>query len=47
MSERINSFGLQVDKDLYQFINQDVLKHLDINEDAFWNGFATAQCFLL
>ena len=42
MSERINSFGLQVDKDLYQFINQDVLKHLDINEDAFWNGFADA-----
>ena len=42
MSERINSFGLQVDKDLYQFINQDVLKHLDINEDAFWHGFADA-----
>jgi malate synthase len=42
MSERVNSFGLQVDKSLYQFINQDVLKQLDITEDDFWKGFAEA-----
>ena len=42
MSERVNSFGLKIDKSLYQFINQDVLKQLDINEDDFWKGFAEA-----
>ena len=42
MSERVNSFGLQVDKSLYQFINQDILKQLDITEDDFWKGFAEA-----
>ena len=42
MSERINSFGLQVDKNLYEFINQNVLKQLDITADHFWNGFAEA-----
>ena len=42
MSERINSFGLQVDKNLYEFINQNVLKQLDVTADHFWNGFAEA-----
>ncbi|MGB2096346.1 MAG: malate synthase G, partial [Candidatus Puniceispirillales bacterium] len=42
MSECINSFGLQVDKALYEFINQNVLKQLDVTTDHFWNGFAEA-----
>ncbi|MDO5059893.1 MAG: malate synthase G, partial [Neisseria sp.] len=38
--EYIRAAGLQVDKNLYQFITEDVLaKHPNVNADEFWQGF--------
>ena len=41
MVQRVNKFGYEVDKALLDFINTDVLSGLDIEEEAFWNNFAS------
>jgi malate synthase len=38
--ERIATAGLQVDPELYDFVNTQVLPGLDVNEQSFWSGFA-------
>ena len=38
--ERIAAAGLQVDPELYDFVNTQVLPGLDVSGEAFWNGFA-------
>ncbi len=40
MGERIKRSQLQINKDFYNFINQEVLLNLDITEDIFWDGFS-------
>ena len=39
-AERIAAAGLQVDPELYDFVNTQVLPGLDVSGEAFWNGFA-------
>jgi malate synthase len=39
-AERIGAAGLQVDPELYDFVNTQVLPGLDVSEETFWNGFA-------
>ena len=41
MVQRVNKFGYEVDKALLNFINADVLSGLGIEEEAFWNSFAS------
>jgi len=41
MVQRVNKFGYEVDKALLDFINADVLSGLGIEEEAFWNSFAS------
>ena len=41
MVQRVNKFGYEVDKALLNFINADVLSGLGIEEEAFWNNFAS------
>ena len=41
MVQRVNKFGYEVDKALLDFINTDVLSGLGIEEEAFWNNFAS------
>tara|TARA_B100002051_G_scaffold275850_1_gene321283 strand:+ start:1239 stop:3383 length:2145 start_codon:yes stop_codon:yes gene_type:complete len=36
---KINVNNLKIDKELLNFINQEVIPDLDINIDKFWNGF--------
>ncbi|MBO7080783.1 MAG: malate synthase G [Neisseriaceae bacterium] len=41
MRERITAAGLQVDKELYDFIEQDILPHHPkVKSGEFWQGFA-------
>ena len=42
VSKPISKWGLQIDKTLYEFVNNEVLKGLTIDADKFWQGFATA-----
>ena len=42
MPKPISAYGLQIDKDLYHFVNQEVLKGLVLDVDNFWQGFAVA-----
>ena len=39
MTERVNAGGLQVDKALYDFINDEALPGTGIGPEAFWSGF--------
>jgi len=39
-AERIAAAGLQVDPELYDFVNTQVLPGLDVSEQSFWSGFA-------
>lgn len=39
-TERIDVAGLQVDKVLYDFINNELLPKNGTDEEKFWNGFA-------
>jgi malate synthase len=39
MTDRIEAGGLQVDKELYDFINDEALPGTDISPDAFWSSF--------
>ena len=32
--------NIKIDDDLYRFINNEVLKDTNINEEYFWNGFS-------
>ena len=41
MVQRVNKFGYEVDEALLDFINADVLSGLGIEEEAFWNNFAS------
>jgi malate synthase len=41
MVQRVNKFGYEVDKALLDFINADVLSGLGIEEETFWNSFAS------
>ena len=40
MNNRINRNKLQINKDFYSFINKNVLKNLNIEENYFWEGFS-------
>jgi len=40
MNNRINRNNLQINKDFYSFINNNVLKNLSIEENYFWEGFS-------
>ena len=39
MTERVNAGGLQVDKKLHDFINDEALPGTGITPDTFWSGF--------
>ena len=39
MTDRVESGGLQVDRKLYDFINDEALPGTDVSPDAFWSGF--------
>ena len=39
MADRVAAGGLQVDRQLYDFINDEALPGTGISEDAFWDGF--------
>ena len=39
MAERIAAGGLQVDKELYDFINDEALPGTGVSAEAFWSGF--------
>ena len=39
MTERIAAGGLQVDKELYDFINEEALPGTGVSQEAFWAGF--------
>ena len=39
MTDRVNAGGLQVDKELYDFINDEALPGTGITPEAFWSGF--------
>ena len=41
MVQRVNKFGYEIDKALLDFINADVLSGLGIEDEAFWNSFAS------
>ena len=41
MTDYINQSGLQVDRLLADFINQEVLPELPVNSDQFWQSFAS------
>lgn len=38
MTSRTEQFGLQIDNQLYNFINQEVLPHTALNAENFWQG---------
>ena len=38
---RVERFGLQIDKDLYNFLESEALPGTDITADQFWHGWAT------
>ena len=40
MKSRIEINNLQVDKDFYKFINEEVLSECSISESYFWNNFS-------
>lgn len=40
MTERVQSGGLQIDKTLFNFVNDDVLPGIGISSDDFWAKFA-------
>ena len=40
MSERVETHGLQVDRGLYDFVNDEALPGTGVDADAFWSGFA-------
>ena len=40
MSKRISAHGLSVDRGLYQFMTDEVLPHIGVSSDTFWQGFA-------
>ena len=46
MPKSISKNGLKIDKDFYHFVNNEVLKGLTIDADAFWQGFATSLAAL-
>ena len=39
MSQRIKSGSLEVDRELYQFVNDEVLPDTGISPETFWTGF--------
>ena len=39
MTDRIEAGALQVDKELYDFINDEALPGTGIAPEAFWSGF--------
>ena len=39
MTDRIEAGGLQVDKELYDFINDEALPGTGISPETFWSGF--------
>ena len=40
MIERIKKYDLSIDKNLYNFINLEVLPDTNINKENFWKGFS-------
>ena len=40
MSNKISKFELNIDSNLYNFVNLEVLPGTNINEDSFWKGFS-------
>ena len=40
MSNKISKFELNIDSNLYDFVNLEVLPGTNINEDSFWKGFS-------
>ena len=46
MTQRATSFGLRIDKKLYDFVNDEVLSDIGITADHFWKGMADAAAVL-
>ena len=44
--KKININNLQVDENLFLFINNEAIKETDIEVDNFWNGFSKAVHYL-
>ena len=42
MTGRVSCHGLEIARDLFAFVNDEVLPGLDIDSDDFWAGFAKA-----
>ncbi len=40
MTERVNKYGMEIDINLYNFINDEVMPGTDIKIDEFWEGFS-------
>ena len=40
MTERVQIAGLQVAKELYDFVNEKAIPGTGVDQDAFWNGFS-------
>jgi malate synthase len=46
MTQRVTSFGLHIDKKLYDFVNHEVLSDIGITVDHFWKGMADTATVL-
>ena len=42
MRDRVNKYGLQVDKLLFDFVNDKVLPGTDLEVESFWEKFERA-----
>ena len=40
MTDKVKNYNLQIDKKFLKFVNNEILKKLNIDEDYFWNGFS-------
>jgi len=40
MSHKIKDYNLQIDKIFYNFVNNEILKYLNIETENFWKGFS-------
>ena len=40
MIEKLKIYNLQIDQKLFKFVNNEILKELNFDEEYFWNSFS-------